>query len=87
MVNNIVRSGSTYICLVVVTVALIGCTHTTKTEAVSDWTLAWSDEFDGPGIDPDKWEVLTREDNYNNEKQYYLPEQATIVDGMLRVTI
>lgn len=50
------------------------------------WTLTFSDEFDGPEIDTTKWDVLTREHNYNNEKQYYLPEQASIVNGVLRIT-
>jgi beta-glucanase (GH16 family) len=50
------------------------------------WQLAWHDEFDGPEVDTDKWEVLTRQNSFNNEKQYYLPEQATIVDGKLRIT-
>lgn len=60
-------------------------TDTTDDDTSPDWTLTWSDEFEGPEVDPAKWEVLTRDDNYNNEKQYYLPEQATIIDGMLRI--
>ncbi len=52
----------------------------------SGWTLTWQDEFDGDAVDTDKWEVLTRKNNFNNEKQYYLPEQASIVDGKLRIT-
>ncbi len=50
------------------------------------WTLTFSDEFEGKAVDTDKWDVLTRKDSYNDEKQYYLPEQASIVDGMLRIT-
>jgi len=56
-------------------------------EAHSDeWVLTWSDEFDGEEIDTQKWEVLTRKKNYNGESQYYLPEQAAVVDGLLRIT-
>lgn len=50
------------------------------------WVLAWHDEFEGPAIDKTKWEVVTRKDSYNNELQYYLAEQASIVDGKLRLT-
>ena len=53
---------------------------------VPGWQLAWHDEFDGPEVDTAKWEVLTRQNSFNNEKQYYLPEQASIVDGNLRIT-
>ena len=50
------------------------------------WQLVWQDEFDGDGVDTDNWEVLTRQNSFNNEKQYYVPEQATVVDGKLRIT-
>jgi beta-glucanase (GH16 family) len=53
----------------------------------SGWTLTWHDEFDGPKVDPAKWEVVSQRDSHNNEKQYYVPEQATMTpDGMLRIT-
>jgi beta-glucanase (GH16 family) len=51
-----------------------------------EWVLTFSDEFDGDAVDTDRWEVLTRKDNFNGEEQYYLPEHASIVDGMLRIT-
>ena len=50
------------------------------------WNLVWQDEFDAPEVDTTNWNVLTRENSFNNERQYYLPEQATIVDGKLRIT-
>lgn len=50
------------------------------------WRLTWHDEFDGPTIDTSRWEVLTRMDNFNEEKQAYLPDQAAIVDGKLQIT-
>ena len=40
------------------------------------YALDWSDEFDGASISPLIWENLTRRDSFNNELQYYLPEQA-----------
>jgi beta-glucanase (GH16 family) len=53
---------------------------------VPGWQLLWHDEFDGPNVDTSRWEVLTRPQSYNNELQYYLPEQASIVSGNLRIT-
>ena len=53
---------------------------------LSGWTLTWHDEFDGSEIDSSKWEVLTLRDSYNQEKQYYLPAQAAVAGGMLRLT-
>ena len=50
------------------------------------WQLTWQDEFDGTSVDPSKWDVITRRDSYNNEKQYYLPEQAAVADGNLVIT-
>lgn len=49
------------------------------------WTLTWQDEFDKPTIDPLKWNVTTREQSYNNELQYYTPEEVYIQDGCLRL--
>ena len=53
---------------------------------VPGWQLAWQDEFSGPNLDTGEWEVLTRQDSYNNEQQYYLPAQAAIAGGNLRIT-
>lgn len=64
----------------------VGCAGTPDTADGPEWVLAWHDEFDGPEVDQDKWKVLTRKNSHNNEKQYYLPAQASIVDGMLRIT-
>ena len=50
------------------------------------WNLVWNDEFDGPNVDTSAWELLNRRDSQNHEKQYYLPEQISIVDGHLRIT-
>ena len=42
---------------------------------VPDWELVWNDEFDQASPDTSEWELLTRRDSFNNELQYYLPEQ------------
>jgi beta-glucanase (GH16 family) len=57
-------------------------------------TLVWSDEFDGPEIDPATWFFATGDGTEaglpggwgNNELQYYLPDNAMIVNGVLEIT-
>jgi len=65
-----------------------------------DWTLVWSDEFDGKGtnldtngVDLDKWGYqLGTGSQYgldgwgNNEQQYYRAENIAVEDGVLKVT-
>ena len=50
------------------------------------WDLFWNDEFDGPALDNTKWEALDRRDSFNNEKQYYHPNQVTLSGGNLQLT-
>ncbi len=57
-------------------------------------TLVWSEEFDGPSIDPEAWFFATGDGSEvglpggwgNNELQYYLPDNAMIVNGALEIT-
>jgi beta-glucanase (GH16 family) len=49
------------------------------------WTLAWRDEFDGTTLDASKWNAMRRRDSYNNEKQFYLPENVVVENGLLRL--
>ncbi|MEM9295252.1 MAG: family 16 glycosylhydrolase [Planctomycetota bacterium] len=51
-----------------------------------DWELVFNDEFDGASIDTSKWLVLDRRDSFNNEKQYYHPDQVTVSNGNLVLT-
>ncbi len=53
---------------------------------LAGWNLLWNDEFDGPTVDTAAWELLDRKNSFNNEKQYYLPEQISIDNGNLRIT-
>lgn len=55
-------------------------------QSKAQWELNWSDEFNGTEINTDIWNVLTRAQSFNDEKQYYLPEQATIENGNLVIT-
>lgn len=54
--------------------------------ALPGWELTWQDEFDGDAIDAEKWEVLTRKNNHNREKQFYLPDHVAVADGNLVIT-
>jgi len=53
---------------------------------VPGWQLAWHDEFDGDSVNQQNWELINLENSHNNEKQYYRAEQASVVDGKLRIT-
>ncbi|MBN1241159.1 MAG: glycoside hydrolase family 16 protein [Spirochaetales bacterium] len=53
---------------------------------LTDWTLAWSDEFEGPGLDAAKWvpEIGNGSGGWGNgELQYYTarPENLAIVEA------
>ncbi|CAI6045882.1 hypothetical protein PAECIP112173_01195 [Paenibacillus sp. JJ-100] len=43
------------------------------------WEMVWNDEFDGPSVDTAKWTVQDTELVYNNELQYYSPNNTRIV--------
>lgn len=54
--------------------------------------LVWSDEFDGTSLDPDTWFFETGDGTEygipgwgNNELQYYLPDNARVQDGLLKI--
>ncbi|RZV37065.1 MAG: glycoside hydrolase family 16 protein [Chromatiales bacterium] len=56
-------------------------------------TLVWSDEFDGASLDPQTWFFETGDGSQygipgwgNNELEYYLPDNAQLVDGKLTIT-
>ena len=50
------------------------------------WDLTWHDEFDGDQLDTSKWTALDRKNSYNNEKQYYHPDQVEVSGGSLHLT-
>lgn len=86
MIQTNLAPGLLWLSLALLWAGMTGCTNTSTSQLQHGWTLTFSDEFDGPEVDTSKWEVLSRKNSHNNEKQYYLPEQASIVDGMLRIT-
>lgn len=42
------------------------------------WELVWNDEFDGQTIDEGKWNVQDTGTVYNNELEYYHPDNASL---------
>jgi len=49
------------------------------------WKLVWQDEFNGDRLDTTKWNVLIREQSKHNELQYYLPDEVSVENGLLRI--
>ncbi|HWD88705.1 MAG TPA: glycoside hydrolase family 16 protein [Mucilaginibacter sp.] len=59
---------------------------TKKTDPI--YSLVWSDEFDGPNIDDAKWNFETGGGGWGNaEQEYYQPDNATISNGNLVITV
>ena len=51
--------------------------------------LLWADEFDGQELDPTIWSHDMHRNSrgwYNDELQYYGPDNAVVADGLLRIT-
>ncbi|MFX3649971.1 MAG: carbohydrate binding domain-containing protein [Paenibacillus sp.] len=48
------------------------------------WELVWNDEFNGPAIDASKWTVQDTGLVYNNELQYYSPDNTRITKDQNR---
>ncbi len=53
---------------------------------VGGWRMIWSDDFDGPYLDLERWTEVDRRDNYNNELQYFTPANSYIKNGCLYLT-
>ena len=51
-----------------------------------DGNFFFHDEFDGNNLNTTNWEALNRQNSFNNEKQYYRPEQVTVSNGTLQIT-
>jgi beta-glucanase (GH16 family) len=52
------------------------------------YALLWSDEFDGTTVDTSKWVFETGGGGWgNNELEYYQPDNATVANGNLAITL
>lgn len=64
----------------------LGASGQTATRpAGGEWKLVWADEFDGKELSGKKWNVLLREQSKHNERQYYVPDEAYVENGCLRL--
>jgi len=57
-------------------------------DSIPGWELIWQDEFNGPQIDPAKWEYeVNGQGGGNNELQYYTDRElnSTIYNGKLAI--
>ncbi len=59
----------------------------------SEWTMVWSDEFDGTSLNTDNWNIQSGDGaEYgltawgNNEEQWYKGENITVADGNLIIS-
>ena len=88
----------TQYCVLASTVSLLGCggdvatdTDSSKVDPlqpVSDWSLVWSDEFDGATIDAKKWShEVNCDGGGNQEKQCYTDssDNSFVSDGTLKI--
>jgi beta-glucanase (GH16 family) len=70
--------------------ALVSLTMSVSHAAVvpdrAGWDLVWQDEFEIASVNTSEWNVINLKNSHNNELQYYRPQQASIVDGALRIT-
>ena len=68
--------------------ALVLSSHVTSGQIpdVPGWDLVWNDEFDGTSLNTTNWTALDRRDSFNNELQYYHPDQVAVTGGNLELT-
>jgi beta-glucanase (GH16 family) len=52
---------------------------------IPGWRLVWADEFQGTALDAARWNAESVAWPYNNELEYYLPQQATVQGGVLNI--
>jgi len=52
------------------------------------YELVWSDEFDGTEVDATKWNLIDAGGGFgNSELQYYRPENASVDNGLLEISV
>ena len=56
-----------------------------QTNQQDSWKLVWQDEFNGSRLDTSKWNVLIRENSKHGELQYYVPDEVSVGNGVLRI--
>lgn len=80
------RNRDTYFVLAFATACFTAGDLSAQIPDVPGWQLSFHDEFDGATLNTTYWEAMDRQNSFNNEKQYYRPEQVAVVDGNLQIT-
>jgi len=66
--------------------AACGASADAQIPDVPGWKIKVKEEFDGTSLNTTLWEPMNRRDSFNNEKQYYHPNQVVVADGNLQIT-
>ncbi len=71
----------------IIAVAMLSVTASGAEASASQgkWKLVWQDEFNGGKLEVTNWNVLLRETSKHGELQYYLPDEAYLENGCLRL--
>jgi beta-glucanase (GH16 family) len=74
--------------LFVILIAVASCKSSSETSKPnSEYTLVWSDEFNGDSVDTKSWSYNIGGEGWgNNEQEYYTDHNATVEDGNLVIT-
>jgi len=66
---------------------LLGCAAGALAQSpeLPGWRLVWADEFPGTTYSPNNWNAENVAWPYNNELEFYLPQQATVSNGILDI--
>ena len=67
---------------IIITAVWINADETASLQK-NGWDLTWRDEFDNQTIDLTKWTISDSGTVYNNELEYYAPDEAYIDNGNL----
>jgi beta-glucanase (GH16 family) len=88
MTFHLTRPGSHALArLLVAAAALSASTHEACAQSaqIPGWRLVWNEEFSGTALNTSRWFRENIAWPYNNELQYYLPQQATVAGGRLDI--
>lgn len=75
----------TFLFLMVLSSGVVAGEKALKSPEAEGWKLVWQDEFNDKQLSPKKWNVLIREQSKHNEVQYYVPDEAYMEKGCLRL--
>ncbi|MCY3661656.1 MAG: glycoside hydrolase family 16 protein [bacterium] len=80
-------------CVLLATLALVGCGDARSGEDRDGWEPVWSDEFEGTALDASGWNIQTGDGTTegipgwgNNELQSYQAANISVSDGVLVIT-